>query len=70
MNKYRGDKCLKGCGKSVITRSGICPQCRTKKCIYCDKQFTWKDLERQSCISCRQKAKSENVKYREVLGHL
>jgi hypothetical protein len=47
-----GGKCRGGCGKTVITRSGLCVPCRTKSCKLCGKTFHWKHEEKAHCAEC------------------
>jgi hypothetical protein len=66
-----GGECLRNCGRIVNSRSGICPQCRTKVCKSCGKTFKWKDFEKSDCSQCDgAKKKIRNAGLRSVYGSL
>lgn len=47
-----------GCGKKVITKSGICRDCRKFTCTHCKKEFSWVTHPRSTCQPCKAKQKT------------
>lgn len=59
---YHPDNCTKGCGRRTSNKTGICPKCRTKKCVTCGTEFVWRDIESCDCVKCAS-AKRREVNY-------
>ncbi len=54
MNLDHCYKCQKYVG-TTLHKSGLCPQCRTRKCPKCERDYQWRKEIDKECFDCRKK---------------